>query len=417
MEQIKTKKKKKKKAPWMKKRHAVITYLAKGACWPFVVNKYNIKIEKFKEQGDRQYLIIANHQTGFDQFFVGYMFKGPIYYIASEDIFSMGFVSKLLRWAVNPIPIKKQATDVSAVLNCLRVAREGATIALFPEGNRTYSGHTEYINPAIAMLVKKLGLPIAFVKIEGGYGVAPRWGDEARKGTTKMRSYVSRVMEPEEFKSLSDAEMMEIISKELYVDETKFVGEYNHKRLAEYLERAIYYCPKCNALSTFESHGDEIECKKCGMKAKYLPNKELQGINYELPYKYIADWYGDQLEFVGNLDLSSFGDEPVYVEDGAIDEVIVYKHKQKLYDNVKIYLYGDKIAVRCEKEDFVFPLDEIRAITVCSKNKLNLYFGDRLYQITGGERFNALKYVNFVFRYRNIKKSEKGEDYEQFLGL
>ena len=416
MDQNKTKKKKKKKEPWLKKRHAIITLLAKGVCWPFVTKKYNIKIEKFKEQGDRQYLILANHQTGFDQFFVGYMFKGPIYYIASEDIFSMGFVSDLLRFAVNPIPIKKQATDISAVLNCLRVAREGATIALFPEGNRTYSGHTEYINPAIAMLVKKLGLPIVFVKIEGGYGVAPRWGDESRKGT-QMRSYVSRVMEPEEFKTLTDAEMMDIINRELYVDETKLEGEYHHKRLAEYLERAIYYCPKCNALSTFESHGDEIECKKCGMKAQYLPNKELRGVNCELTYRFIADWYDAQLKFVGELNLASFGDEPIYVEDGAIDEVIVYKHKQKLYKNVKIHLYGDRIAVLGGEEDLVFPFAQIRAITVCGKNKLNLYFGDKVYQITGGERFNALKYVNITFRYRNIKKSEKGEDYEQFLGL
>ena len=416
MDKNKTKKKKKKKEPWLKKRHAIITLLAKGVCWPFVTQKYNIKIEKFKEQGDRQYLILANHQTGFDQFFVGYMFKGPIYYIASEDIFSMGFVSDLLRFAVNPIPIKKQATDISAVLNCLRVAREGATIALVPEGNRTYSGHTEYINPAIAMLVKKLGLPIVFVKIEGGYGVAPRWGDESRKGT-QMRSYVSRVMEPEEFKTLTDTEMMDVINRELYVDETKLVGEYHHGRLAEYLERAIYYCPKCNALSTFESHGDEIECKKCGMKAQYLPNKELRGVNCELPYRFIADWYDAQLKFVGELDLASFGDEPIYVEDGAIDEVIVYKHKQKLYKNVKIHLYGDRIAVLGGEEDLIFPFAQIRAITVCGKNKLNLYFGDKVYQITGGERFNALKYVNLTFRYRNIKKSEKGEDYEQFLGL
>ena len=416
MDKNKTKKKKKKKEPWLKKRHAIITLLAKGVCWPFVTQKYNIKIEKFKEQGDRQYLILANHQTGFDQFFVGYMFKGPVYYIASEDIFSMGFVSDLLRFAVNPIPIKKQATDISAVLNCLRVAREGATIALFPEGNRTYSGHTEYINPAIAMLVKKLGLPIVFVKIEGGYGVAPRWGDESRKGT-QMRSYVSRVMEPEEFKTLTDTEMMDVINRELYVDETKLVGEYHHGRLAEYLERAIYYCPKCRALSTFESHGDEIECKKCGMKAKYLPNKELRGVNCELPYRFIADWYDAQLKFVGELDLASFGDEPIYVEDGAIDEVIVYKHKQKLYNNVKIHLYGDRIAVFGGEEDLIFPFAQIRAITVCGKNKLNLYFGDKVYQITGGERFNALKYVNLTFRYRNIKKSEKGEDYEQFLGL
>ena len=408
-------KNKKKKEPWMKKRHAVITFLAKGVAYPFVVNKYGIKIEKFKEQGDRQYLIIANHQTGFDQFFVGYMFKGPIYYIASEDIFSMGFVSKLLRWAVNPIPIKKQATDISAVLNCMRVAREGATIALFPEGNRTYSGHTEYINPAIAMLVKKLGLPIAFVRIEGGYGVSPRWADNPRRG--KMRSYVSRVMEPEEYKSLSDEEMMEVINSELYVDETGIGGEYKGKALAEYLERAIYYCPKCNALSTFVSRRDQIECKKCGMKARYLPTKELEGINCKLPYKFIADWYKAQSDFVGSLDLSSFGGDPIYVEDGAIDEVIVYKNKRGLCDKAVIYLYGDKIVVKGGGEEYVFPFDEIRAITVCGKNKLNLYFGDKVYQITGGERFNALKYVNLTFRYRNIKKAEKGEGYGEFLGL
>ena len=126
--------KKKKKEPWMKKRHAVITATAKFLLKPYIKSKYGITMEKFKEQGDRQYLIIANHQTGFDQFFVAYAFNGPVYYIAREDIFSMGFISDLLRFAVNPIPIKKQTTDISAVLNCLRVAREGATIALFPEG-------------------------------------------------------------------------------------------------------------------------------------------------------------------------------------------------------------------------------------------------------------------------------------------
>ena len=408
-------KKKKKKEPWIKKRHAVISALAGAVLKPYIRAKYNIKIEKFKEQGERQYLILANHQTGFDQFFVSYAFNGAIYYVAREDIFSMGFISDLLRFAVNPIPIKKQTTDISAVLNCLRVAKEGGTIAIFPEGNRTYSGHTEHINPAIVMLAKKMSLPIAFFKIEGGYGVYPRWADAARKG--KMRAYVSRVVEPEEYKALSDEELTKLINDELFVDEARVDGEYTSGRLAEYLERAIYYCPKCNALSTFESHGDEIECKKCGMKAKYLPTKELKGVNCELPYRFIADWYDDQLKFVNKLDLLSLCSEPIYCEKGAIDEVIVYKNKQKISENVEISLFGDRIDVAGENANFVFPFDEIRSITVCGKNKLNLYFGNKVYQLTGGERFNALKYVNFVFRYRNIKKAEKGEDYDEFLGL
>lgn len=407
--------KSKKKEKWIKKRHLFITNVAKLLLKPYIIYKYGVTMEKFKEQGDRQYLVISNHQTAFDQFFLGYAFSGAIYYIASEDIFSMGFISDLLRFAVNPIPIKKQSTDFAAVRNCLRVAKEGGTIGIFPEGNRTYSGKTEYINPAIIMLAKRMGLPIAIMRIEGGYGVAPRWGDKIRRG--KMRSYVARVIEPEEYKALDDSEFTALIEKELYVDETLSGGEYHGKNLAEYLERAIYYCPKCNALSTFESHGDEMECKKCGMKVQYLPTKELRGLNFELPYRFVADWYAAQSDFVNSLRLDDFGKEPIYCENGSLAEVIVYKNKKVLIKEAKIRLFADRIEISGNGESFVFPLAEIRAITVCGKNKLNLYFGDKLYQITGDKRFNALKYVNLTFRYKNIKKEEKGEEYDKFLGL
>jgi 1-acyl-sn-glycerol-3-phosphate acyltransferase len=155
-------------------------------------------------------LILFNHQTALDQFIVGSSFKGAVYYVASEDLFSNGWISRLLEWAVAPIPIKKQATDARAVLTCLRVSKEGGTIALAPEGNRTFSGKTEYIKPAIAGLAKALKMPIALYRIEGGYGVQPRWSDGVRKGT--MRSYVSRVIEPEEFAGKKTVQ----ISDEIY---------------------------------------------------------------------------------------------------------------------------------------------------------------------------------------------------------
>ena len=66
-----------------------------------------------------------------------------------------------------PIPIKKQTTDIGAVKNCYKVAKEGGTIAIAPEGNRTYSGKTLYMSPTIASLSKKIKLPIATMLIEG----------------------------------------------------------------------------------------------------------------------------------------------------------------------------------------------------------------------------------------------------------
>lgn len=405
---------KKKREPWIKKRHLIITEIVRPILVPYIKWKYGIKMERFAEQGDRNYIVLANHQTGFDQFFVGYAFKGPIYYVASEDIFSMGFVSDLLRWAVNPIPIKKQATDVSAVLNCLRVAKDGGTIAIFPEGNRTYSGQTEYINPAIIMLIKKMGLPIAIMNIEGGYGVAPRWGDKVRRG--RMRSFVSCVIEPEEYKNLDDCSFKALIEEKLYVNEAKIDGEYTGKALAEYLERAIYYCPECG-LSTFESHGDVIECKKCGIKARYKTNKELEWFEKKIPYRFVADWYAAQSDFINSIDLLELCDSPVYCEIGALYEVVVYKNKKIILDSASIALFGDRFEIKQGQNEFVYLFDDIRAITVCGKNKLNFYIADKVYQFVGDKRFNALKYVNFVFRYRNIKKKERGECYDEFLGL
>ncbi len=400
----------KKKTKWIKLRHAIIRNLAYCVLYPYSKIKYGITVEKFKQQGNRPYLILYNHQTAFDQFFVGMAFSGPVYYLASEDLFSKGWVSSLIRWLVAPIPIKKQATDVAAVMNCLRVAKEGGTIAIAPEGNRTYSGKTEYMSSAIVGLAKKMKLPIALYRIEGGYGVHPRWSDTVRKG--KMRGYVSRVVEPEEYNAMTQEEFYDLVQKELYVDDCEQGGIFKSEKKAEYMERAFYVCPKCG-LSEFETKGNFIECKKCGLKAEYGEDLKLRGVDF--PFTYTTRWYDYQKDFVNDLDLTKYIEEPLYDEKANLSEVIPYKDKILLKEDARICLYGDKITVNeGESESFNFPFGEISAISVLGKNKLNIYYNDKLYQLKSGKSFNALKYVNFCYRYKNIISGEKDG---KFLGL
>ena len=406
---IKEKNNKKKK--WIRPRHRLVRNLLNVTLGAYTRIKYGVKVEKFKEQEDRPYLILLNHQTAFDQFFVGMAFKGAVYYLASEDIFSMGFASSLIRYLVNPIPIKKQTTDVKAIKTCIRVAREGGTIAIAPEGNRTYSGRTEYMSPSIAPLARRLGMPIALLRIEGGYGVHPRWSDVVRKG--KMRAYVSRVISPEEYATLTDDELFAIIEKGLYVDEAVADAEFYHKKNAEYLERAVYMCPFCG-LSTFESDGDVITCKKCGKQIKYLQNKSLEGVGFDFPYKFVAEWYDAQAEFIKSFDVLKYDTEPMYSELGDLYEVIPYENKKLISKNVNVELYGDRLEVQIGEEKNVWRFEDTAAITVLGKNKLNIYYGDKIYQIKPGKRFNALKYVHVYHRSRNMVK---GEMNEQFLGL
>lgn len=276
---------------WIKPRHKIARNAAVAVLRPYSMLKYGVTAEPFRQQGDRAYLILMNHQTPFDQFFVGMSFKGAVYYLATEDIFSIGPVSSLIRWLVAPIPIKKQTLDISAVRTCLRVAKDGGTIALAPEGNRTYSGKTEYINPSIASLAKKMKLPIALYRIEGGYGVQPRWSDVVRRG--KMRAYVSRVIEPEEYAGMSNTELFSEIEKGLYVNEAAPDGRFKSRRRAEYLERAFYVCPFCG-LSEFKSSGSTAECMRCRRKLEYGEDKRLHGMGFDFPFEYAAQWYDYQ---------------------------------------------------------------------------------------------------------------------------
>lgn len=401
-----------KQTAWRKPRHRVITAIARPLIGTYSRWKYGVTVEPFKEQGDRQYLVLMNHQTAFDQFFIGMAFRGPVYYLASEDLFSKGWISALLRWAVNPIPIKKQTTDPRAVRACLKVVKEGGTLALSPEGNRTYSGKTEYMNPAIVKMAKKFKLPIALLRIEGGYGVQPRWSDEVRRG--KMRAYVSQVIEPEEAAAMTDEQLQARIEEGLYVNEGCLGGRFEHPRLAEYLERAYYVCPQCG-LSTFESHGDLITCKKCGLTARYLPTRELEGVGKPFPFRFTTQWYDYQCDFVNRLDTREWTEKPLYEDTAAFSQVIVYKDKKLLREQAAIRLYGDRVTLdEGTGQELVFRFDETDAFTVLGRNKVNIYFGDKLYQLKGGKRFNGLKYVNLYYRHKNIIK---GNEHVKFLGL
>ena len=401
------------RTPWVKKRHKVLMTLFSGVAYPFVCRKYHIEIKRFRENQGRPMLVIFNHQTGYDQFFVTFAVDKPLYFIASEDIFSMGWVSRLISWLVAPIPIRKQTSDLRAVRSALQIAKEGGSIALAPEGNRTFDGKLCHINPAILGLIRLVKLPVATLRIEGGFGVQPRWSDVIRKGP--MKAYVSRIIEPEEYRRLSDEDLMNLLISEINVDETEIHDEYHSPHLAEYMERAIYVCPECG-LSRFESHGDLMECKQCGLTVRYLPDKTFAPVSgTSFPFHMVADWYEYQGNFIRSLNPEDYYHEPAYEDQGQFSEVHLYDSKQVISKEARFRLFGNRLEVAAGEFTANWHFDQVDTITVLGKNKINIYVGDKVYQIKADARFNALKYVNFFYHYKGFEKGDT--DGKQFLGL
>lgn len=399
-----------KKKWWVRKRHAVVRNLLYWPLYIYVIFRYRIHIQRLPKDTPQCFVLI-NHQTAFDQFFVSMSFPQHIYYVSSEDLFSKGWVSRLITWLVAPIPFRKSTADLNAVKNCLRIAREGGSIGMAPEGNRTFSGTTEHMKPSVANLVRATGLPLMLYRIEGGYGAHPRWSDTVRRG--KMRSYVSRVIQPEEYKEMSNEALFEIIKKELYVDERLVKTPFYGKKNAEYLDRVMYFCPYCG-LSRLDSKGDIISCCKCGMQVRYLPDKRLAGVGFDFPYPYVKEWYDAQSDYIRNLDMESFGDNPIYTDTVKYSENIYCKHKVLKDDSAVLSVFKDRFEVKTKEGMDVYPFTQVYSATVLGRNKFNIYVGNQIFQLTGNTHFNPVKYLNLYF---HAVANEKGNNNDEFLGL
>ena len=83
-------------------------------------------------------------------------------------------------------------------------------------------------------------------------------------------------------------------------------------------------------------------------------------------------------------------------------------------EGATIQLYGNRIVITMADGTLNMPYDSVDAVAVLGRNKLNIYYDGRIYQIKPGKRFCALKYVHMYHRYKNICK---GEQNVKFLGL
>ncbi len=411
---------KKKTNTWVKKRHKFVTFFFYP--WFFLYYKLRLGLKIKRPHIDkRQYLVVSNHQTPFDQFFVSLLLRRTVYYVASEDLYQKGFLSKLLHFLVAPIPIKKNNTDVKAVMTMLRVKKEGGTIAIFPEGNRTYSGKTESLKSAIGGLLKVLKLPVMVLTIDGGFGVIPRFSSNIRKGEIGIS--VKKIIEYDEYKDYTDEQCYEMIKEAIYHNDydSEKPRTYKSKRSAEFIERSMYVCPDCG-ISKFYSKGDKVKCLKCGKEVKYDEYMKLSPVKGSFPFSRMCDWYDYQRDFISSLDLTPYFDRPLYEDHGNLVKTDRYKKPVTVYKDALIALYGNRYEIS-GTEKKVFDFDDISAVTAQNENTLIIFYKQEVYQIRSHERFNVVSFVNIFYHYKNNLKGNKYEFISErtagreFLGL
>ena len=365
-------------------------------------------------------LILTNHNTNWDFFYFGAPFRGHMYFVASEHIFRLGFLSKLIRFLADPIARKKGASSEETIDEIKRRLSLGRNVCMMAEGNRSFTGETGFISPKTAELAKECGAGLITFRIHGGYFVNPRWSKETRKG--RVWGEVSGQYTAEELAQMTDDEVQALIERDLFVDafadQRKMHYTYKAKAPAETLETALFACPDCGNFSCLRSSGDRLCCEKCGSEHVFNAEGFFERPDASSPaFETIAEWSEWQKDAlkarIKDMKARS-ASEPVCTDEEAKLFLVHPLEDKILAAEGAIALCLDRLEIGGTKDPSkspeempeaakVFDLGSMKSMAVILVNTILFTAGEDYYELRLSPRASALHYL---IAYYDLKGKE-----------
>jgi 1-acyl-sn-glycerol-3-phosphate acyltransferase len=116
---------------------------------------------------DKGQILVSNHRSNIDPFFVGLAAGQEIYFMAKEELFK---ISKFFTWLIsfwNAIPLARDARASEALRKCSNLLQNKRTVLIFPEGTRNKFEETLPFKPGFGFLATTNQVPIIPVAISG----------------------------------------------------------------------------------------------------------------------------------------------------------------------------------------------------------------------------------------------------------
>lgn len=247
-------------------------YLCLGLC--FFITKLFFRLKNERDPAIAEVkgglLIVSNHQSYTDPLFIATAFpRRKIHFVAGRYLFEQRILKRLFRW-LGVIAKQQLRPDAATIRDLIGLAREEATLFLFPEGQRSVNGRTATLQPATGRLVKKLGLPVAVTRLSGSYLSWPRWGKRGiRLG--KVSQETELLLTADEVSTLAAEAINEKLKDALFVDEyagqlaRKKPRRYRGKARAERLDAILHWCPKCEQPFQLIAEDTTLACRTCDL--------------------------------------------------------------------------------------------------------------------------------------------------------
>jgi len=403
----------------VKFRHKVLRFCLEPILKPLMYIKYGYRTKKIKEKDYNlkpPYLILATHYAQLDPLMMELSFPRHLYFVANDDIFNSKIISGLINYIASPIPISKGIPDITTIINIKKIVAQNGCVAVFPEGNTTYTGVTGNISETIGKLIKMLKIPVVFYRFDGLFFVAPRWGRYKNRGPSS--GGVIKVLQPSEYEKLQPEQINAIVREKLYYNsyQSQKVHNQNFKgrRKAENLERVLYQCPSCKSYSTLNSRSNDFFCTVCGYKVTINSFGFFE--SEKIIYDNIHDWYQFQLAELKKIDFSAVSTGEVLCHEEKLN---LYwgarrKRKKRIGRQGTMKMFKNRIEYYSEDITLVLLLDNIKHIVPSQKRSVFLYMNDGdIYKLKFNLSGYIVKTINFFYA---IKNYNQGGNYD-YMGL
>jgi 1-acyl-sn-glycerol-3-phosphate acyltransferase len=115
-------------------------------------------------------IIASNHASYIDPPAVGASSRRMrmTHFMARNTLFRNPLMGAFLR-RVGVIPLDREKGDIKAMKTAISLLKDGAAVALFPEGTRSETGELQPAKPGIGFLVSKGQAPVVPVYVHGSY--------------------------------------------------------------------------------------------------------------------------------------------------------------------------------------------------------------------------------------------------------
>ncbi len=258
-----------------------------------IATRFTVTRKRMAEAGKGPYLILMNHSSFVDLEIASYIFYPKPHCIVSTFDSFVG-KSWLMR-QIGCIPTQKFVSDMKLIKDMTCAIKEKKTsVLMFPEAGYSLDGRATPLPRKMGILLKKLGVPVIFVKTEGAFSRDPLY-NLLQKRKVKVSAEVSCLLTADEIKEKSVSEIDKVLDEAFSFDNFRWQQEngilIKEPFRADGLERILYKCASCGAEGRTEGKGTEFVCHACGKTYELTELGRLEAKDGDTVIDHIPDWF------------------------------------------------------------------------------------------------------------------------------